>query len=143
MSVGFARWIAATAIAASPFTPAWGAADDTVAVQSADKRPALYLTTVDPCPEDYAGELDAAGFDVKVTRFQTLNSIGRIAQVPPDLEINHLLVLGGYVIANHVAPELITELMVTRPDIRGLVGSSVCATAGNHEAIHRERARPF
>ena len=61
----------------------------------------------------------------------------------PDLEIDHLLVLGGYVVANHVAPEVVVELMATTPAIRGLVGSAGCATAGNHQGIHSERARPF
>jgi hypothetical protein len=130
-------------VTAYPTVAALGAADDVVAPQSNDKRPALYLITGDDCQEDFAGELAAVGLDVRISRFQTLKSIGRITQIPADLEVSHLLVVGGYVIANHVAPAVVVEILAEKPDIRGVIGSPACATARNHEGLHSEKARPF
>lgn len=121
-----------------------GTDDDVPAAATHEgKGPALILTMGDDCREDYANELSAVGFKVRVSTYRSLDGIGRFADVPSEVDLKHLLIVGGYVIANHVAPATITRLLADRPKIRGLIGSSACATTINHDQIHAETARPF
>lgn len=135
--------VAALAIAVlSPMQCGWADAEDTTPVDD-DERPALYLKADDDCRENYAAELSAAGLDVQVREFGTLDSIARFADVPAEVEVRHLLLASGYVVANHVAPATIIEFLASKPEGRGLIGTSDCAGLAPHEGMHTRSTRPF
>lgn len=135
--------VAALAIAVlSPMQFSWADAEDTTPGDD-DERPALYLKADDDCRENYAAELSAAGLDVKVREFGTLDSIARFANVPAEVEVRHLLLANGYVIANHVSPATIIEFLARKPEGRGLIGTSDCPGLAPHESMHARSTRQF
>lgn len=135
--------VAALAIAVlSPMQFGWADAEDSAPVAD-DERPALYLKADDDCREDYAAELTTVGLNVKVREFGTLDSIARFANVPEEVEVRHLLLANGYVIANHVAPATIIEFLSRKPEGRGLIGTSDCAGLAPHDGLHARSTRQF
>ena len=108
-----------------------------------DGGPALFVLRDGTCEEDYASELRAAGVPVHVREFETLDAVRKIAKVPADVDLKHLLIGSGYVVANHVSPELVAGLFSQRPDVRGLIGSAACATGAVHDQLHAASPRLF
>jgi len=118
-------------------------AEDEVAQPSDTKAAALYVVAGDECDENYADELASVGLVVKTRRFETLKEIGRITGIPTGIEPDHLLLVNGYVLVNHVAPGEVVRFVEQRPDARGLVGSASCATVSNHDSLHAQPASRF
>lgn len=104
--------------------------------------PVLYITEGDTCSEEYAREMAQIGLTVRVSKLRTLEAVTRIAEVPADVKVNHMLLVGGYVVVNHVSPETVRDLVMEMPKVRGLIGSSECI-ADDHSAAHAERVRQF
>ena len=119
-----------------------GADDGEIPVQEGH-GPALYLTIGDDCQEDYGAELSAVGLSVHVSKYRELESLGQFIEVPKGISISHLVLVKGFAIVNHVAPEAIVNLIAEKPKVRGLIGPSACATSTNHDELHAHAARPF
>lgn len=109
-----------------------------------DESHATVYTLANPvCKENYAGELKAVGLNAEEREFERLRSIGDFVGVPGGMHLEHLVLIGGYAIVNHVPPVTIVRLLREKPKIRGLVGSETCVNRVNHPWVHEEEPRPF
>ena len=132
------------AFAASISTAAFAGADDKVFVGPQESVPALIVARDAPCQEDYGSELREAGLgNLHVDEFRSLRAMARIVGLPRTFVPQHLLIAGGYVFVDHVAPAKVVETLRTKPNISGLIGSARCPDAINHQAIYGEPVRVF
>jgi hypothetical protein len=96
-----------------------------------------------PCADDYARVLAADGIRVQVRRMGSLTDLSRIADLPAILQPRHLLLVGGYVVVDHVPPEAITKRLAARPKVTGLLGAPECYAPSDHARLHAVSPRTF
>jgi hypothetical protein len=83
-------------------------------------RVTLYKDPNCPCCEGHAAYLDQNGFSVEITPAADLLAKFREAQVPPELNGCHLIMIDGYAVVGHVPVEPIRRLLAERPKIIGI-----------------------
>ncbi len=103
----------------------------------------LFLVADESCQEDYAAELKLTGIFVAPRSVKSLEYLGRFVGVPKGASVTHLFIVGGYVVANHVAPIAVANLLTQKPKIAGLIGPTTCPTSENHQQIHAETPSAF
>lgn len=104
---------------------------------------AVYILSGDECDEDYAAELRDAGLTVEVRKLRSLKAVAAFVEVPANVDLQHLTIVRGYVVANHVAPAALLRMLDSKPKTRGLVGESACANIYNHQRLHAAQPRMF
>lgn len=72
------------------------------------------------CCAEYAGYLDANGYEVKVVEAADLDAVKRMVGVPETLEACHTIAVDGYAVEGHVPVEAVNRLLAERPEIRGI-----------------------
>lgn len=105
--------------------------------------PTLFKLRGDACAEDYAAELRSIGIAVAVREFDKLDGVAKAAGLPKAVIPTHIFFVGGFVVANHAPPAAIIKLLKERPKATGIIGSSSCASAQNHNEIHAANVRVF
>ena len=124
---------------------AFGAAADGAADIDADtlKSGTVFVSRGSTCSEDYASELRAAGIEVEVRRMGKLDTVASFVGLPTNPAPDHLVIMNGYVIADHVGPSAVRDLLVQKPNIRGLAGVAKCPTPESHSALDAMAPRSF
>lgn len=107
------------------------------------KIPTLFKLRGDACAEDYVAELRSIGIEVAVQEFDKLDGVAKAAGLPKSVIPTHIFFIGGFVVANHAPPAAIIKLLKERPKATGIIGSSSCASAQNHNEIHAANVRVF
>jgi|APThiThiocy_cv2_1041547.scaffolds.fasta_scaffold110076_2 hypothetical protein len=95
------------------------------------------------CTEDYASELRSAGIDVEARRMGKLASLARFVGLPDGSAPQHLVIIQGYIIADHVGPVAVKRLLEQKPQIKGLMGTAQCPAPGSHVSLDAMTARSF
>lgn len=109
-----------------------------------ERVPSLFFNKYGGCPDDYEDELKKAGISAKLVVFSSFDaSIRKFVGIPSQIEVNHILILGGYVFVNHVPAWQVTELLKSERDITGLVGPLSCKSEGPHTPLHAIPGTPF
>lgn len=72
------------------------------------------------CCGDWVEHIRAAGYQVDVQVYPSMNRKKTELGVPPNLRSCHTAQVGGYVVEGHVPAAEIRRLLATRPDARGL-----------------------
>jgi len=103
----------------------------------------VFVSRGSTCSEDYALELRAAGIEVGVRRMGKLDSVASFVGLPAGPPPDHLVIINGYVIADHVGPNVIKDLLRQKPQIKGLAGIAKCPTPENHNRLDTMAARSF
>lgn len=98
--------------------------------------PTLFKLRGYPCSEDYAAELRSVGIQVAISEMDRLDGVAKAAGLPKAFLPTHIFFVGGYVVADHVPPATVMKLLKDRPKANGIIGSSACASAQNHNEIH-------
>lgn len=97
----------------------------------------LYVSQASGCEENYAEELRVFGFDVRTRAIGSLRSMSTLLGLPRGVEAKHLLLINGYVVADHVAPAVVAELLTRQEQVSGVIGPANCAAQSNHAELHR------
>jgi hypothetical protein len=95
------------------------------------------------CTEDYASELKSAGIDVETRRMGKLSSLARFVGLPDGPAPQHLVIIQGYIIADHVGPVAVKQLLEQKPQIKGLMGTAQCPVPESHVSLDAMMARSF
>ena len=103
----------------------------------------VFVSRGTDCTEDYASELKSAGIDVETRRIGKLASLARFVGLPDGPSPQHLVIIQGYIIADHVGPIAVKQLLEQKPAIKGLIGVAQCPTAGGHASLDAMAARSF
>ena len=124
---------------------ALGAAADGAADIDADTRKSgtVFVSSGSTCSEDYASELRAAGIEVEARRMGRLDAVASFVGLPTNPAPDHLVIMNGYVIADHVGPSAVRDLLGQKPKIRGLAGMAKCPTPESHSALDAVAPRSF
>ena len=64
-----------------------------------------------------------------------LDTVASFVGLPTNPAPDHLVIMNGYVIADHVGPSVVRDMLVQKPKIRGLAGVGKCATPERHSAL--------
>jgi len=83
-------------------------------------RVTLYKDPNCPCCEGHADYLNKNGFYVEIIPTNDLLAVFRQAQVPPELNGCHLIMMDGYAVIGHLPVEAIRKLLTERPKIIGI-----------------------
>ena len=103
----------------------------------------LYVSQAAGCEENYAGELRALGINVRTSAMGSLRSMSRLLGLPNGVEAKHLLLIEGYVVADHVAPAIVAELVNRREMVSGVIGPAGCPSTSNHAELHNATSQLF
>lgn len=127
----FMRFVAAVAIVVA-------GAEMSIAqnASATSENPTLFKLRGDACAEDYAAELRSVGIKVAIRELDRLDGVAKAAGLPKTILPKHIFFVGGFVVANHVPPAAVMNLLKDRPKANGIIGSSACASAKNHNEIH-------
>ena len=141
--VAFKITLSAIILALHAVTPALAADSHADQTHTSEADASVYVLFGDGCDEDYAAELRDAGLTVEVRKLQSLKAVAAFVEIPSDVDLQHLTIIRGYVVANHVAPTALLKMIESKPKTRGLVGDSACANAYNHQRLHAAQPRMF
>lgn len=103
----------------------------------------VFVSRGSGCNEDYASELRAAGLEIGVRSMDKLDAVASFVGLPAGPAPDHIVIINGYVIANHVGPSAVRDLLRQRPQIRGIAGIAKCPTPENHSELDATAARSF
>jgi hypothetical protein len=89
------------------------------------------------CVQSYISELEAAGFKpINIAVNGNLQQLARVVGLPRDAQPQYVLIVGGYVFADHVAPQKIVATLQSKPRIGGLIASNACADVETDADVH-------
>lgn len=83
------------------------------------------------------------GLDIRIRQMGSLQAMSSFIGLPHGVEAKHILLAQGYVIADHVAPERVVEFLKSGSRASGLIGSSSCASNGDHTSLHGQGTKLF
>ncbi len=80
----------------------------------------VYKSATCGCCQNWADQMEAAGFQVEVRNVTNLGGIKSELGVPPRVSSCHTAVVADYVIEGHVPPAQVLRLLDERPALRGI-----------------------
>jgi len=93
------------------------------------------------CCGKWIDHMKAAGYEVEVRNRRDVNPIKTERGVPMGMRSCHTAVVDGYFIEGHVPAEDVTNLLVTKPDVKGLAVPGMPLGSPGMEVPGREPMR--
>ena len=80
----------------------------------------VYSSPTCGCCSQWMAHMKAAGFTVKSTKTEAMDTIKEQFNVPPGLYSCHTAVIGDYVVEGHIPAEDVQRLLAEKPDVAGI-----------------------